>query len=83
MSGPDAIKHRVLMNLMERKNGSWRVSFLEADCRTALPRKFNFASPHNIRTMHRRFGASQSAGRQAGPRSRHQHRSGRCLAHPE
>jgi len=48
----------VLMNFMEGRNG-WRVSFLEADCQTALPRKLIFASPDKIRTMHQRFGASQ------------------------
>ena len=46
------------MNYMERGNG-WRVSFLEADCQTPLPRKLTFASPEKIRIMHQRFGASQ------------------------
>ena len=50
--------HRVLMNYMESRQG-WYVSFLEADCQTALPRKLRFASAEKIRTMHERFGSSQ------------------------
>jgi hypothetical protein len=42
---------------MDWKNGSWRVSFLEANCQTSLPRKHTFAAPDKIRTMHQQFGS--------------------------
>ena len=48
--------HRVLMNFMEWRNG-WRVSFLEADCQTSLPRTLIFATPGKIRIIHQRFGS--------------------------
>ena len=56
MLDPNPNMHRVLMTFMEYRNG-WRVSFLEADCQTSLPRKLTFAAPNKIRMMHQRFGS--------------------------
>jgi hypothetical protein len=47
--------HRVLMNFMQRDG--WRISFLEADCKTSLPLQLNFVSTDKIREMHERYGA--------------------------
>jgi hypothetical protein len=44
--------HRVYMVFFIR-NG-WYVQFLEQDCRTPLPRKFNFRDPEKIREIARR-----------------------------
>lgn len=48
--------HRVLMNFMN-SSGGWYVSFLEADCKTSLPLKLNFAKADKILIMHERFGS--------------------------
>jgi hypothetical protein len=49
--------HRILLNYQFAKEG-WRVTFLEADCRTSLPRKLTFQSEEKIREMYTRAGAS-------------------------
>jgi hypothetical protein len=46
--------HRILLNFRLYKT-KWRVGFLEADCRTSLPVRLNFADSERIREMHRRF----------------------------
>jgi hypothetical protein len=48
--------HRVLLNFIHYKE-SWDVAFLEADCRTSLPRKFTFKSEDKIREMFKRASA--------------------------
>jgi hypothetical protein len=50
--------HRILLNFQLGKGGWW-VTFLEADCQTALPLKLTFRSENKIREMHNRAGASQ------------------------
>src|SRR5690242_12737839 len=56
-------RHRVLMNFMLTGAG-WRISFLEADCKTILNRKLVFSIPDKIFEMARRGGADlTSAGR--------------------
>ncbi len=54
---------RVLMNFMHRDG--WRVSFLEADCRTSLPCKLTFGDSAKIRTMVERYSCRLAEGRQA------------------
>jgi hypothetical protein len=39
------------------KRGGWEVQFLEADLKTALPRKLTFTDPEKIRELARRGGA--------------------------
>jgi|HubBroStandDraft_2_1064218.scaffolds.fasta_scaffold172777_2 hypothetical protein len=51
------------MQFMERKG--WHVSFLEADCRTALPLKLTFSTEAKIRTMQQRFGSPTLEDQQA------------------
>ena len=46
--------HRVYMSFMDRKG--WHCQFLEADLRTALPRKLNFTFPDKIRELVERGG---------------------------
>jgi len=48
--------HRVLLNFMIRP-GYWYVSFLEADCQTALARHLVLKSEDKIREMFRRHAA--------------------------
>jgi hypothetical protein len=55
--------HRILMQFMERHG--WYISFLEPDCRTALPLKLTFATEAKIRTLHQRFGSQLLEDRQA------------------
>jgi len=55
--------HRVLMQFMDR-NG-WHVSFLEPDCKTALPVKLTFAAEEKIRDLHHRFGSPLLEDRQS------------------
>jgi hypothetical protein len=62
MNSESETTHRVLMNFMDR-NG-WHVSFLEADCRTALPVKLTFATEDKIRDLHRRLGSHLLEDRQ-------------------
>jgi hypothetical protein len=49
--------HRVLLNFMIRP-GYWYVSFLEADCQTALARHLVLKSEDKIREMFRRHAAA-------------------------
>jgi hypothetical protein len=44
----------------------WRISFLEADCKTSLPLQLNFVSEDKIREMHTRYGASHVLEDQQG-----------------
>lgn len=46
--------HRVYMHFMLRDG--WRISFLEADCKTSLPLKLNFVSEGKIREMAEHYG---------------------------
>jgi hypothetical protein len=50
--------HRVLLNFQLYKD-TWRVAFLEADCKRSLPRHVHFASPEKIRTMFKRNAKSK------------------------
>jgi hypothetical protein len=52
MSRYDRPSHRVFMVFFLRSG--WSVQFLEQDCRTPLPRKFNFRDPEKIRELARR-----------------------------
>ena len=52
-------RHRILMNFMHR-NG-WHISFLEADCKTSLPRKYTFATADKIFQMATRGGAEMTS----------------------
>ena len=53
------------MQFMLAKEG-WRVSFLEEDCKTSLPRKFIFQNEVKILDLARHGGAEFNlAGRQA------------------
>ena len=61
MSRYDSPSHRVYMSFMSRDG--WQVQFLEADLKTALPRKFTFADPEKIRELARRgeaWGTSEA-----------------------
>ena len=49
-------RRRLLMSFMLAGEG-WRISFLEADCRTSLKRKLVFSEPDKILEMARRGGA--------------------------
>jgi hypothetical protein len=53
MSRYDRPSHRVYMTFM-LSHGSWFCQFLEADAKTPLPRKLNFADPEKIRELARR-----------------------------
>jgi hypothetical protein len=53
MSRYDRPSHRVYMTFM-LYHGSWFCQFLEADAKTPLPRKLNFADPEKIRELARR-----------------------------
>jgi hypothetical protein len=53
MSRYDRPSHRVYMTFM-LSHGSWFCQFLEADAKTPLPRKLNFAGPEKIRELARR-----------------------------
>jgi hypothetical protein len=59
----DESTHRVLMRFMDRDG--WNISFLEADCQTALPLKLTFQSEAKIRTMQQQFGSPSLEDRQA------------------
>ena len=50
--------HRVYMSY-QLYQGFWRISFLEADGKTVLPRQLHFASDEKIRDLHARFGSPQ------------------------
>lgn len=50
--------HRVLLNFQLYKD-TWRVAFLEADCKTSLPCHVHFAGPEKIRTMFKRNARSK------------------------
>ena len=50
--------HRVLLNFQLYKD-TWRVAFLEADCKTSLPLKLHFSSPDKVREMYRRHAKSK------------------------
>jgi hypothetical protein len=50
--------HRVLLNFQFYKD-TWRVTFLEADCKTSLPLKLHFTSATKIREMYRRHAKSR------------------------
>ena len=52
MSRYDRPTHTVYMHFMHRQG--WQVQFLEADAKTALPRKLTFAHAGKIREMARR-----------------------------
>jgi hypothetical protein len=53
------------MHFQSAKEG-WRVTFLEQDLKTSLPRSFVFQSPERVEEMARRGGADwTSADRQA------------------
>ena len=45
--------------------GFWRISFLEADGKTVLPRQLHFASDEKIRDLHARFGSQVLEDKQA------------------
>ena len=49
-------RHRVLLQFM-RRHDIWHVSFLEADCKTSLPRKLGFSTPERIFHLAERGGA--------------------------
>lgn len=51
-------QHRVLMQFMRRSG--WQVTFLEEDCRTALPRKLTFATTEKIFEIYDRWGENRS-----------------------
>jgi hypothetical protein len=53
MSRYEHPSHRVYMTFM-LSHGSWFCQFLEADAKTALPRKLYFADPEKIRELARR-----------------------------
>lgn len=60
-----APRRRVYMKFL-RTNGKWRVSFLEPNLTTSLPRQFTFADDHKIIEMAERGGAKlQLEDRQA------------------
>jgi hypothetical protein len=50
--------HRILLQFQHYQE-FWRVSFLEADCKTNLPLKINFSSPDKIREMYRRHAKAR------------------------
>jgi hypothetical protein len=52
MSRYDRPSHRVYMTFFQR--AGWYVQFLEADLKTALPRKLTFSDPEKIRELARR-----------------------------
>jgi hypothetical protein len=52
MSRYDRPSHRVYMTFFYRQG--WQVQFLEADLKTALPRKLTFSDPEKIRELARR-----------------------------
>jgi hypothetical protein len=57
----DKPSHVVYMTFFFRK--AWQVSFLEADARTPLPRKFTFTDPEKIRELAKRgeaWGTSEA-----------------------
>jgi len=61
MSRYDKPSHTVYMTFFFRK--AWQVSFLEADARTPLPRKFTFTDPEKIRELAKRgegWGTSEA-----------------------
>jgi hypothetical protein len=61
MSRYTKANHSVYMSFMSRDG--WHVQFLEADLKTALPRKFTFADPEKIRELARRgeaWGTSEA-----------------------
>ena len=61
MSRYDRPSHRVYMTFFQR--AGWYVQFLEADLKTALPRKLTFSDPEKIRELARRgeaWGDSES-----------------------
>lgn len=61
----DPKRIRVLMHFMLVTAG-WRVTFLEADCKTSLPRKFVFQDSAKVMEMAMRGGADRmSADKQA------------------
>jgi hypothetical protein len=51
------------MNFMLRD--VWLISFLEADCKTSLPVKLNFAIPEKVFDMARRGGADMTSASRA------------------
>lgn len=51
------------MNFMLRD--AWHISFLEADCKTSLPVKLNFATQEKIFEMARRGGADMTSASRA------------------
>jgi hypothetical protein len=48
--------HRIYMTSFVRSG--WNVAFLEADCRTSLPRKYTFSNPEKIREIAQRGQAT-------------------------
>jgi hypothetical protein len=48
----------------------WQVQFLEADLKTALPRKLSFRAGQDPRAGEVRLGATQRAGRCSSARSK-------------
>jgi hypothetical protein len=56
MSRYDRPSHRVYMTFFVRQG--WQVQFLEADCRTPLPRKYTFTAPEKIRDIAQRGQAT-------------------------
>jgi hypothetical protein len=52
MSRYDRPSHRVYMSFFFKSG--WQVQFLEADLKTALPRKLTFSDPEKIRELARR-----------------------------
>jgi hypothetical protein len=61
MSRYDRPSHRVYMFFFSRKG--WQVQFLEADLKTALPRRLTFTDPEKIRELARRgeaWGTSEA-----------------------
>lgn len=61
MSRYDRPSHTVYCTFFKR--GGWQVQFLEADCRTALPKTLTFADPEKIRELARRgeaWGTSEA-----------------------
>jgi hypothetical protein len=52
MSRYDRPSHRVYMSFFFKSG--WQVQFLEADLKTALPRKLTFSDPEKIRELAKR-----------------------------
>jgi hypothetical protein len=59
MSRYDRASHRVYMRFFFKSG--WQVQFLEADLKTALPRKLTFSEPEKIRELAKRGEASTTS----------------------